>query len=258
LYGKVLTRIYSTFYNPNVFAGFLGVTISFSLSRFVYNSNDKLNIANIIISSICIILTYSRGGFIGLMSAVVILLIIKRDKRIALYLICMILLFFYANHTPDINRISMASKDSSRVFRVEVWKAAINMFFNNIITGHGVGTTWYALSGFSDKLWSFIFHAHNLYLQISAEMGIIGLAAFVYFSIKNLLQAYKLQKAFDAEPYTYVFVGFIMAFISVLVHGMADSVAVVPNLSIAIINYYALYRNVAMKCIRYPASDQIS
>jgi putative inorganic carbon (HCO3(-)) transporter len=157
----VLVRIYSTLLNPNIFAAYLAVNLSFGLARFQSLKEDMLLSTNIILASVCLLLTYSRGGFAAFFTAMLVLCLLKERKRgVAIYLAAMSAAFAVVNSTAYANRAGLAAiyHESSSLYRLEIWKAALNMFFDNPVFGHGIGTTWYYLSSGSDKLFRYILH----------------------------------------------------------------------------------------------------
>jgi hypothetical protein len=90
----VLARVYSTLLNPNIFAGYLAINLSFALARFRSIREDILLTLVISLSSICLLLTYSRGGFAAFGTAVLVLCLLKEKKRgLSIYLAAMAVAF---------------------------------------------------------------------------------------------------------------------------------------------------------------------
>ncbi len=245
-----LARVYSTLLNPNIFAGYLAINLSFGLARFRSLREDMLLTLNIILSSICLLLTYSRGGFAAFGAAMLVLCLLKeRKKGLSLYLAAMIAAFFILNSTGPNNRADLGSvyQDSSSLYRLEIWKAALNMFLDSPIFGNGIGTTWYYLSSGSDKLYRYILHSHNIYLQVAVEMGIIGLCAFINLVGRKIGEGYKLLQEKALEEEAYIIQGFIACTAGISVHGLIDAVIFVPALSLVFMGYFALYNRVVSK-----------
>lgn len=241
-----IVRVYSTLFNPNIFAGYLAINLSLGIARFRGLKEDILLSANIILSSICLLLTYSRGGFAAFGTAMLALCLLKeRKKGVILYLGVMIAAFFAMNSVLPVSRANLGAvyRDSSSLYRLEIWKAALNMFLDNPIFGHGIGTTWYYLSSGSGKLLRYVLHSHNIYLQIAAEMGVVGFCAFTNLVIKKVWEGFKLLKKYAVEE-AYVIQGFIASIAGIAVHGLIDAVVFVPALSLIFMGYSALYSRV--------------
>ncbi|HYF81981.1 MAG TPA: O-antigen ligase family protein [Clostridia bacterium] len=245
-----LDRVYSTLLNPNIFAGYLAINLSFALARIRSLREDILLTSNIVLSSICLLVTYSRGGFAAFGAAMLVLCLLKERKRgLALYLSVMVAAFFVLNSTGLNNRAELGSvyHDSSSLYRLEIWKAALNMFLNSPIFGNGIGTTWYYLSSGSDKLYRYILHSHNIYLQVAAEMGIVGLCAFINLIGNKVWEGYGLLKEKVSKEEIYIIQGFIACTAGISIHGLIDAVVFVPALSLVFMGYFALYNRVISK-----------
>ncbi|HYE84567.1 MAG TPA: O-antigen ligase [Clostridia bacterium] len=243
----VLVRVYSTLLNPNIFAAYLAMNLSFGLARFRSLRENLLLTINIVLSSICLLLTHSRGGFAAFFTAMLLMYLLKGRKiGIAVYLAAMAGAYAAINTTAYSNRAALTAiyQDSSSLYRLEIWKAALKMFFNDPVFGHGIGTTWYYLSSGSEKLYRYILHSHNIYLQVAAEMGITGLAAFTYLVIRKLWEGLKLLRRKTLGEEKYIIQGFIACSAGIAVHGLVDAVVFVPAMSLIFMGYYALYSSV--------------
>lgn len=246
-FGRI-TRVYSTMYNPNIFASYLAVHLSFGLARFKAFKEDLLLTFNLLLSSVCILLTYSRGGFVAFLTAAFVLYLLKqRSRGLALYIAAMAAVFAILNSAGPASRIdpSVISRDSSSLYRVEIWKAGFRLFLEQPLFGHGIGTAWYFLSGSTDKLNGYILHCHNIYLQVAAEMGITGLCAFIGLIGRKITDGIRLLQQGAEEEVIFVLRGFVACAAGIAVHGLIDAVIFVPGLSLAFIGYAAMYGSVA-------------
>ncbi|MFZ5352173.1 MAG: O-antigen ligase family protein [Bacillota bacterium] len=241
-----LKRIYSTLQNPNIFAGYIVINLCFFISKYIHNDRlkDALLVPNILLLSACLILTYSRGGFISFCIAMSLLLIFKRNKALVLYMAVMVAAFYLYNSLGNINRAELDAiyKDSSNTYRIEIWRAAIQIFVQNPITGHGVGTLWYHLSTYSAKLYKYVIHAHSIYLHVAAELGVIGLGAFLYFAVIEFFGALKLWINNETDKNRYIFMGYLCSLTAIMAHGVFDAVIFIPSLSMIFISYFSLYK----------------
>jgi putative inorganic carbon (HCO3(-)) transporter len=80
----------------------------------------------------------------------------------------------------DVRRVQLTDENFAVVERLAHWEAAWRMLEDRPLLGVGVGNyvpTYpaYALPGWKDPLG----HAHNYYLHVAAETGIVGLAVYV-------------------------------------------------------------------------------
>jgi O-antigen ligase len=252
-----IVRIYSTLLNPNIFAAYLAMNLSFAVAGFRSVKADPLLLLNISLASVCLLLTYSRGGFAAFGAAMLVLLLLKKRKRgLAIYSSAMAAAFFIMNSAGPNSRAALTSiyQDSSSLYRLEIWKAAWDMFLEKPILGNGLGTTWYYLSGSSDKLYKYILHCHNIYLHIATELGSAGLFAFLYMIGSRVWESFRLLKYRVKAEELYIPQGFLACTAGILVHGLIDAVIFVPAMSLVYIGYSSLYRGVAAK---YPAERRL-
>ena len=249
-FGSV-TRVYATLLNPNIFAAYLAINLSFALARFKSLGEDLLLTLNIALASACLLMTYSRGGFVAFGAAMLMLYILKEKKKgIFAYTAAMAAAFFLLNSAGPNNRadLSFVYQDSSSLYRVEIWKSAFNMFWSSPVFGHGLGTTWYYLSSGSEKLYRYILHSHNIYLQVAAEMGAVGLFGFSYLIWSRLSGSCRLLKAGEQGESAFALQGYIACTAGILVHGLIDAVIFVPALSLVFMGYSALHSTAAYQC----------
>ncbi|MCF6247617.1 MAG: O-antigen ligase family protein [Desulfobacula sp.] len=107
--------------------------------------------------------------------------------------------------------------------RLDFWKDTANIIGNFTLTGSGMGTFSHVYPIYrtvvSDR---FLTHAHNDYLELLAEGGIIGfcLAAifFITFFYKTYIVFSKRRDAFSI----YLYIGCITGIASILFHSVTD------------------------------------
>jgi len=185
MFEDIKTRVYSTLDNPNVLGQFLIMSIPLSITCMISAkraSSKTLYAIFTAVGAACLMFTWSRAAWVGVLMAVVILLV-KKDKRfIALCIIGILLLPVLLPESMLARLTSIGNtKDTSTTYRISVWTASIYMIRDFWLTGIGLGSDTfsrmyqnYALGGAS-----FALHAHNFYLQWIADMGIGGLLLYV-------------------------------------------------------------------------------
>ncbi|HYE08549.1 MAG TPA: O-antigen ligase family protein, partial [Patescibacteria group bacterium] len=241
-YGS-LSRIYSTLRNPNMFAAYLTFNICFAAAYFVKKNGELYTAINIMLSSLCLILTYSRGGFFAFIFAMAVIALLCKEIKVAAYLIVMVLLYYGYNFLERTHRtdLSTLAFDSSSLYRFEIWKASWGLFKENIAFGNGLGSISKLLSYSSDKFSGFIAHAHNIILQLLAETGIFGFTAFAAYVLTGIRQFVLFWKEYKDSEHAYIAVGFIAALSSMLIHGMVDCAVLIPTRSMIFLIYLALF-----------------
>jgi O-antigen ligase len=91
-------------------------------------------------------------------------------------------------------------QDYSTAERLAHWIAGINMFIAHPVTGVGIGAYGdgyapYHITIFVNSLG----HAHNYYINIAAETGLIGLTAFLLFLIATFVTSGRAYRAISTH-----------------------------------------------------------
>ena len=189
MFENIKVRVYSFFDNPNVLGEFLVLTIPVAVALLWSKVKDahKLLFAVVLLCMAgCMIFTWSRGAWLGMLLAVALFLMIY-DRRWILAGILMLALLpialYITGNMAIIERfISIGNtQDTSTAYRVSIWNASVNMISDFWVGGIGIGSDayttiypTYALPGAR-----FALHSHNLYLQFFVETGIVGIISLV-------------------------------------------------------------------------------
>ncbi len=193
MFEDIQTRVYSTLDNPNVLGQYLvlAAPVAFAVLWSIKGALKKfVFFVFFVIMCVCLIFTWSRAAWVGIVLAVGFFLIIK-DRRWAALCIVALLIMPFVLPESIISRITSIGnfKDSSTAYRVSVWVASLRMAKDFWISGIGLGSGAfervyqnYALNGAG-----FALHSHNFYIQLVVEMGILGIILFLLI----ILSAYK-------------------------------------------------------------------
>ena len=80
----------------------------------------------------------------------------------------------------DVRGVGINDVNYAVIERLAHWQAALGMFRSNLWTGVGIGNYEPAYSEFALTNWPIALgHAHNYYLNLAAETGVVGLSAYV-------------------------------------------------------------------------------
>jgi O-antigen ligase len=111
----------------------------------------------------------------------------------------------------------------TEVTRLAIWAGAGLLFAGNPVLGVGYGNFKTALVSAIAVPDGLMLDAHNLYLELLAETGVVGFAAFAVLVITCLRQARRMLSETE-EMSKIVGFGTIVAIAGVLVHGMVEYV----------------------------------
>ena len=235
-FGDIGGRVTSLFSNPNILAVYLLLCFPFSLwAIFKKPTRRRARLfyaATAILCALCIIFTWSRGAWLGLfLECFLFLLFHSKKSRTAIFglLPAVLLSLPLLPHSLQNRLFSIGDvRESSNRYRLQTWRGTWKMLCEHPF-GIGIGEdAWravyphYAVSGTKT-----VPHAHNIFLQVMAEVGIIGLLLLLiilFFLIRNSFQKRQLA-AFAAISGTLVmgtfdhlwyFAGMLLPFWTVL------------------------------------------
>lgn len=226
-------RVYGTFDQPNPFAGYINMTLAVALALTLLGKNWATRIvagATAVPLGIAEYLSQSKGGEIAIAVAVLFIVILGMPRlRVvmsagiiaALGVVAGYLGGIVPEHVvlPILRILGLvqfsfkfpSAQDYATAERLAHWIAGINMFWDHPITGVGIGNypdayPQYYITIFVNSLG----HAHNYYINIAAETGLIGLTAFLLFllavfvaggrSYRAISKKYMQMKAQRAKP----------------------------------------------------------
>lgn len=266
------TRVYSFLANPNLLAAYLLPAIALSLAAFFAwktKVTKTLALTMFVCNSACLILTFSRGGWLGfllLLLCFTVLLFYVYNEQIpdffklwalpsffcGLILILIIAVIFIPAFRERIMSMFAGSGDSSNNFRLNVWKAVQEMIKASPIIGIGPGNDVfnkiYPLYQVSPKYSAL--SAYSIVFEICIETGFIGLSCFLWFLIvmfnQAMIQLQRLKSMLSGEIFWLM--GAIAAIIGLLTHGLFDTVWYRPQvnslwwLMVALIASYHQFR----------------
>ncbi len=188
LFSSLGTRITGGFGNPNVYGEYLLMLLPFCFLLLLEQKTAKGKIAasiSLLILLICMVNTWSRGAWLGLIVACVLFLLII-DKYSPIYMFGILavspIALVILPETVSARFLSIGNfADSSISYRFSVWKGVWRMLNDTYWCGIGVG-----YSSFSAIYPAFAYggsetvrHTHSLYLQVLSELGIAGLLTVI-------------------------------------------------------------------------------
>lgn len=185
--------------NPNISSSSILIKLPFII-YFIYQVKKKLNkfLLRLIeyLSIIGIIILGSRLGLFSLFIIYFFYFFWYKNHRLnQVFSIVVIFTFsFFINNSQTVNnfdlsslRIEKLNNDESANQRLNFYKKAIDLSFNKPFTGYGLGSWKYESLPYDDDNNNndilVPYYTHNDFLQILFELGIIGLAAYLFFLI---------------------------------------------------------------------------
>ena len=189
LFSDIAGRAVSTFENPNVLGEYLLLCLPVSFSLFLDRSRSAWGRFFLLLGSacllVCLILTWSRGAWLGLILSSALLCIIVSARMLLLLFPAACLLPWSPYFLPAtvVQRFLSIGNltDTSTAYRIHIWEGVLRLLKDHWLAGIGIGVgafrevyPAYSLAGIEAAP-----HSHSLYLQILTESGIFGLLLFL-------------------------------------------------------------------------------
>ena len=240
IYEAQFAQPFGSFVNRHNFAAYMEMAIAVPLglifSGAVQRDKRLIYVTAIGLMGIALILSGSRGGLVSLLAEIVFILILTAKTRgsgqIALKIGLAVLLIgvivggsMLIGGESSLTRIAetSASNDIS-TNRTHIWSVTLQVIKNNLPFGAGIGafaaayTPYDTMNGIER-----VEQAHNDYLQILADAGIIGLllaGSFVYGLFRTGLKNIKTDNILRRG----VAIGALAGCFAILVHSLFDFV----------------------------------
>ena len=221
-------RITSFFEHYNGLAGYINLVMPFCLAFATSGGDPLLRTLSkwcLVLAGIALLLTQSRGGLIAFASILLINACLSahdrktRMRRVAIVLIaCLVVaaaagLFFQRLGEID---------DFTTVSRLAIWGGAFTVFAHSPVFGTGFGNLHGLMGGLLNLPDGWTGDAHNLYLELLAETGLIGFLVFGVLIILALRTAVRQFRTTQNEVDKMTALAVFVAICGVLVHGTVD------------------------------------
>lgn len=206
LSGETVLRGSGLFPDPHVAVFYFGMILPFSAALF-FRTRDTIFFITTTILFLADLLTFSRGGYVGLAVAGSVLLgmgarkllsatLKKQRKKIFLSLGILMTVFLIALISPVGGRFlsSFSSEDGSKNERLRLWNEAAYAIAKHPILGVGIGN--YPLFVKPSAQYREPIYAHNLYLDVAAEIGVPGSLFFIGMIALALVFSWRFWKRF--------------------------------------------------------------
>ncbi len=181
-----------------------------------------------VVSGVGLALTLTRGAWVGFLAGAVLLAFLIKRLSLLVVIGAVLLLSLLLPAGPLEHRIRSFADPSDPTFRERLfmWQAGLHMVRDHPLTGVGPGQVKvlfprYALPEAHRKTTS---HVHNTPLQITAERGLLGFAAWLWIWIAFVRRGLRLLRQIGpARPPEWKLVaGSLVAVLGFLVAGLFE------------------------------------
>ncbi len=246
---------FGPYVNRNHYAGLISMVFPISLSLFLYYKpkmhyasfrermselfNQRLtNISVLLGSSVLLIalsifLSHSRGGIVSLSLSMIffgIIILLKEKKAqrgIVIILIFVVILYSvgWFGWDPIFERFEKIRNESGDIVesRLDLWKESVQITRDFPLTGTGHGSFISIYPKYRSVYFNAVVdHAHNDYLELFIEGGVISFSLFCWFLLSVLRSSYHAYGKRRDTYAVYLAAGAFAGIISMLIHSLTD------------------------------------
>ncbi len=260
LFGRFL-RAYGAFEQPNPYAGYLGLTLPLAVGLVVA---AMVTVGKRVrgrwlawaagtgaLMLIAIVMSWSRGAWLGVAAAAVAIFaaVVARSGRVVLLAALFAFIMIYAlsagglSLTPasvvqrfadflpyigvvDVRGVEVNDANFAVLERMAHWQSALEMWKDHPWLGVGIGNYEPVYAQYALPLWALpLGHAHNYYLNVAAEAGFLGLAAYLLLWGAALLIVWRMTRRATGW-YWGLALGVLGALVHLSVHNFFDNLYV--------------------------------
>jgi len=213
--------------------------------------------------------THSRGALLGLFVVFIASMLFQlkwrklRQNRYAIGFLIALFLFTAFNYKYHyaIDEQYQSAKDENdpgRLGRDSTWDAAKEIIRSNPLTGVGRGNfVPYWMAHYSPGVFGYQAE-HNIIAEVAAEIGVIGLLIFLFFSISGVFEIRKFAKRFKEtlernDFLEMIFTIYLISLIGFYVTGMFITVAFYWHVYVLVAMFVSA-KTIFMKEAAYAAS----
>ena len=220
-------RLVSTLGNSNVFGSYLVLILPFLFCLFLRKPSFKIGAISIA-GVICLFFTYSRAAWIGFFVAMLAIFILSKKRFLVLICLLFLLPFTVIPGLGDrFKSIANLSYVSGAFGRFSVWQTSLDIIRKYPLFGIGVNTFYkiypvFRPGGSADGF----AHAHNIFLQLGAETGFLGLSTFCLLLFLFFRSSWKTYKKsvllMDVYGFQWIILGIIGSTAGFIIQNLGD------------------------------------
>jgi putative inorganic carbon (HCO3(-)) transporter len=231
-----LVRATASFKDANTFGIYLSALTPMILGLTLYYFKYKKKILCIAISALfllCVALTYSRPTLLAVYSALLFLGIARKNVYIIALLILALLIspFLLPRQVKefakqvDYNLLRFMCNDD----RIAIYRNSLRMIQAHPVIGVGANTFMKNYKQYKESpeyrnaITSDYLYAHNNFLHMAAEIGLIGLGIFIWLLYKLFIECINIYKNLDNYFLKIISLSLIACLIAFLVNGLTES-----------------------------------
>jgi len=180
--------------------------------------------AFVIVGSACVLLSFSRGGYLAMVVVAVGLALSHRRRWLLLAggtVAVIVTMLIPLIRSRVWTNIDLSNPHNTLVGRFHLWSVTLQMLRDHPLFGAG-------LSGFSTTIGPYwnptnidrYTYPHNIVLNFWTETGVLGVIAFGWILVTGFVNAWRGWR--QAIEWKAIHLGVLLALVAVVVHGLVD------------------------------------
>ena len=230
--------IYGPYVNHNHYAGLmemlLPIPLVLCLTRLTHSKERIAAAAAAAIMAGTIFLSGSRGGMLALGGELVLLAFVlvkqRRDLRTALrlglFLLIVVGLLTWLGGDELLRRLATVQSPHSELsgdMRLQINRDGLHMFLRKPVLGWGLESFPVVYPQFRRFYTNFFVNqAHNDYLQLLIEMGLLGFGTMLWFLVVLYRTAFRKISNWTSQVSGAMTLACMLGFTGILIHSMVD------------------------------------
>lgn len=252
-------RAYGTFEQPNPYAGYLGLIapLAFALGTSIWGSAGParmpwqkwlrwLALGSFAAVGMAIGMSWSRGAWLGFGAALSVVSVVRSRRGALIFGLVVLLIaivgllggarllpqivlerltsFVPALQAGDLSAAEITDDNYASLERLAHWQSALAMWRDYPWSGVGIGNYEVAYARYALPKWPMALgHAHNYYLNIAAEAGLIGLLAYLALWAAIFWQTWRAVRGAENVLAQALALGALGMLVHVSVHNVVDN-----------------------------------
>ena len=234
------TRVFSTWQNPNLLGGYFDLMLGLMAGMFLLIKHKIVRIVIAVLfclTAFCLTLTYARGACLSI-ALVIFVYSILYNRKVLLALIGLAVILLLSDATLVDRMTSIFTKmDTSSEMRLAFWESTIAMILDHPLLGIGWGSYFMVYPNYDyymQENFIKIVHAHNMYLNFMAEIGLFGFVSYMVCFFGVIYKAFKAQVMKLDSLIKAMLLGIGLGLSALAINGLTDYVMFNTELSMLV------------------------
>ncbi len=147
------------------------------------------------LSLVAVLFTQSRGGLLGLVAGMAVLFRHRVRNKAVWVALGVVAIVGLAAVSGVTERAAGGGLDESASNRLDAWKAGFRMFLDHPVAGIGIECFPQMYPSYATEWFWRTVTAHNTWVQVLAETGVLGIVPFAMLIWLTVLAAWKMERA---------------------------------------------------------------